>query len=91
VLIVNLPKRAAKRLEQVTDVAAAALCLLLCYYGVRAAISEFEDGTLPDKDLSIANWYMISIFAVSFLLLAIEFLLRIRRAGKDGSGSGSGF
>ncbi len=43
-------------------------------------ISEFEDGTLPDKDLRIETGYMMAVFAISFFLLAIEFLLRWRRA-----------
>ena len=53
---------------------------MLCFYGVRITISEFEDGTLPDKDLRIETGYMMAVFAISFLLLAIEFLLRLRRA-----------
>ncbi len=82
VLTSALPPRAAARVEQGLDVVGAALCLVLCFYGVRAAFSEFEDGTLPDKDLRIDNWYMMTVFAVSFLLIAIEFLLRFRRAGR---------
>ena len=80
VLIATLPDAPARRLEQFLNVAGALLCLVLCVYGVRAAISEFQDGTLPDKDLRIANWYMLSVFALSFFLLAVEFLLRVRRA-----------
>jgi len=87
VLIAALPKSIAIRLEQGVDMAGVGLCLLLGYYGLRAMISEFEDGTLPDKNLRIANWYMMAVFAGSFLLLATEFLLRLRRAeelvGKD--------
>ena len=75
-----LPTEIAARLEQVIDVAAAALCALLCSYGVRAAISEFQDGTLPDKDLRIESGYMVAVFAISFFLLGVEFLLRLRRA-----------
>ena len=56
------------------------LCLALCYYGIRAAVGEFQDATLPDKDLRIANWYMLAVFAGSFVLLAIEFAFRLRRA-----------
>jgi TRAP-type C4-dicarboxylate transport system permease small subunit len=90
-----LPRHLAARLEQVLDVFGIGLCLLLCFYGVRAAISEFEDGTLPDKDLRIANWYMLSVFALSFFLLAVEFLFRLRRAhaaaGEEDSVAESGF
>ncbi len=74
------PARIAFRLEKFLDGAGVALCLLLCFYGVRATIIEFQDGTLPDKDVRIANWYMLSVFAASFALLAIEFLMRLRRA-----------
>ena len=80
VLVTALSRPQAVRLERVVDATATVLCLFLFYYGCRAAISEFEDGTLPDKDLRIANWYMLAVFALSFLLLAIEFLFRMRRA-----------
>ena len=80
ILISVLPQDISHRLEQFVDAAAAILCAVLCIYGIRAALSEFEDGTLPDKDLRIANWYMLAIFAISFLLLSIEFLFRLRRA-----------
>jgi TRAP-type C4-dicarboxylate transport system permease small subunit len=82
VLISALPERAAATLERFLDLGGAILCLALCYYGYRLAVSEYEDGTLPDKDLRIANWTMMLVFAFSFFLLAIEFLFRIRRAGE---------
>ncbi len=82
VLTSALPKPIAAHVERLLDLAGAALSFLLCWYGVRAAISEYEDGTMPDKALSIANWYMLAIFALAFLLLAIEFLLRLRRASE---------
>ena len=82
VVTAALPVTVAARLEKVLDVAGAALCLLLFVYGVRSALLEFEDGTLPDKDLRIENWYMMAVFALSFLLLAIEFALRFHRAAE---------
>jgi len=80
VLVGSLPARYAARLERALDVAAVLLCLLLAYYGLRATLVEFRDGTLPDKDLRIANWIMTAVFAFSFLTLAIEFVLRFARA-----------
>jgi len=82
ILVSALPRLQAVRLERVIDVAGGVLCLVLCYYGMRATIAEFDAGTLPDKDLRIANWYMTAVFALSFLMLAIEFLFRFRRAGE---------
>ena len=80
VLTSALPPRSAFLLERFLNGAGFALCVMLCIYGVRATMIEFQDGTLPDKDLRIANWYMLSVFAASFALLAIEFLMRLRRA-----------
>lgn len=85
-----LPARLAVHLEQLLNAIGASLCLLLFVYGFRAMLWEFEDGTFPDKDLRIANWYMLAVFAGSFFLMAVEFLFRIRRARKvvdDGSSS----
>ena len=78
-----LPRGIARRLERFLDLAGASLCLLLCYYGTRSALLEYVDGTLPDKDLRIDNWYMMTVFAVSFLLLAVEFLMRLWRTSDD--------
>ncbi len=80
VLASALPEAAAARLEQVLNVLGTALCVFLCVYGLRITVSEFQDGTVPDKDLRIKTWYMMVVFAISFALLAIEFLLRLRRA-----------
>lgn len=80
VLTAALPARTAARLDNALNLFGAALCVLLCVYGARMMVSEFQDGTLPDKDLRIPTWYMMLVFSVSFLLLAVEFLLRMRRA-----------
>ena len=75
-----LPKGPAAILERILDIIGATLSLVLCVYGFRLAMSEYADGTYPDKDLSIANWIMMSVFAFAFFLLALEFLFRARRA-----------
>ncbi len=80
VLLSILPKHAAARLERALDVAGAVLCAALCYYGIEATILHYVEGYLPDKLLVIANWYLMTAFAVAFALLTTEFLLRARRA-----------
>ena len=81
VLTAALNTESAQRVERIMDFAGAVLCGLLCFYGSRVTLWEFQDGTLPDKDLRIPTGYMMAIFSTSFFLLAIEFLLRFRRAG----------
>jgi TRAP-type C4-dicarboxylate transport system permease small subunit len=73
-----LPREMAAWLERFIDSAGFALCVLLCIYGVRAMVSEYQDGTLPDKDLRIPNWIVLAGFSISFLMLSVEFLLRMR-------------
>ena len=80
VLLVNLPNNAAVKLERFIDFLGLVICGFLCFYGIRATHIEWIDGTLPDKDLRIANWIVLSVFALSFSMLTIEFLLRMRRA-----------
>jgi len=88
IVVAALPQRLALRMEKMLDIIGAVLCAVLCYFGVTAAITEFVDATLPDKDLRIDNWYMMLAFALAFALLSIEFLLRIRRAGEAGDRAG---
>ena len=81
VLTASLSKESARKIERLMDIAGALLCACLCFYGSRITIWEFLDGTMPDKDLQIPTGYMMIIFSASFFLLAVEFLLRFRRAG----------
>ncbi len=80
IFVDSLPEAAAGVLDRLLNLAGAALCLLLCVYGTRSAIAEFADNILPDKDLRIPTGYLMVLFAFAFLMLAVEFLLRMRRA-----------
>ena len=62
VLTAGLSSETARKVERVMDIAGAALCALLCFYGSRVTIWEFLDGTMPDKDLRIPTGYMMAIF-----------------------------
>ena len=79
VLTSSLSKDAALILDNIINLIVAVLCVILCFYGTRAGITEFIDQTLPDKDLRIPNWIIVAFFAFTFLMLAIEFLLRFRK------------
>lgn len=88
-----LPPKTAKGLETIVDLFGATLCAVLCYYGIRAAIQDYVDMNIPEKDLKIPSWYLMVAFAVTFLFLMIEFLLRARRAilGREEEKSETGF
>jgi TRAP-type C4-dicarboxylate transport system permease small subunit len=84
VLVTAMPDTIARKLDQFVNLIGIILCTTLMIYGLRATLSEFADGTLPDKDLRIANWYMIGVFTFAFLLLAVEFLFRLLRSIRSG-------
>ena len=80
IVISLLPHKVAIWLERLIDIFGSFLCGIMAYLGAKGAISAFILGTLPDKDIRISNWIVLSIFSASFVLLMIEFLLRYSRA-----------
>lgn len=80
VVLSMLPRRATIVMERVLDVLGALLSAFLCFYGTRSTIWEYVDGALPNKDLKIANWIMMAVFAFAFFLMTVGFLLRLRRS-----------
>lgn len=77
-LSTSLAEKPAALLDAGTNIFGALICSVLAVYGTRAAIIEFVDQTMPEKDVQIAVWIVVSVFTVSFILSAIEFLLRLR-------------
>lgn len=76
--VTALSENSAAKLDTLLNVIGFLLCCLLCVYGVRSLIEEFIAGTMPDKDVRIANWIVLIAFVASFVMLAIEFLFRMR-------------
>ena len=79
-LVAHLPKNLAVSAEILLDFVGCVICVVLFYYGLQGSIEAYVDKSIPDKLLKIDNWWMVSIFSASFFMLAIEFLLRMRRA-----------
>jgi TRAP-type C4-dicarboxylate transport system permease small subunit len=82
VLVSNLPRAVAARMEQALNVAGAVISGALCYYGALIMVADIAENSIPDKLLIIPNAWMMAVFSLAFLMLVIEFLLRIRRAGE---------
>ena len=80
VFVAHLPKYLVVSAEILLDFVSCIICVFLFYYGLQGSIEAYIDNSIPDKLLKIANWWMLLVFAVSFCMLAIEFLLRMRRA-----------
>ncbi len=80
ILVSSLPRPMAVRLEQFLDVAGAAVSATLIYYGWRATIESFAGDSRQFKTLIVFDWWLMTIFTLSAVLLCAEFLLRLRRA-----------
>ncbi|EBA06702.1 TRAP transporter small permease [Sagittula stellata] len=83
ILLTALPKWAARKVERAVDLFGALLCFCMAYFGANGTLSAYAFGSLPDKDLQVPNWIVLAVFTVSFVMLAIEFLYRFRRAGQS--------
>ena len=78
--LAQLPKKLTVFAEICLDILGFIICMFLFYYGLLGTIEAYIDKSIPDKLLKIANWWMLLVFALSFCMLAVEFLFRVRRA-----------
>ncbi|GLT10706.1 TRAP transporter small permease [Sulfitobacter sp. PR48] len=81
IILTAIPAWLGARVERAIDLFGSLLCLCMAYFGANGTLSSYAFGSLPDKDLQIPNWIVLAVFTLSFLMLAIEFLFRFRRAG----------
>ena len=74
-----IPKRAAWYCEWIADVLALACCLVMVAYGTRMAWASFKSGAMTIKTMITPEWWLLAPLPVTFLLLAVEVLFRMRR------------
>jgi TRAP-type C4-dicarboxylate transport system permease small subunit len=74
-----VPKRLGWLFEWIVDVLGLVCCLVIAYYGARAALASFTAGSVSIKTLVTPEWWLLSVLPVAFLALALEMLFRMRR------------
>jgi TRAP-type C4-dicarboxylate transport system permease small subunit len=74
-----LPGRVGWLLEWIGDAIGFVCCLYFVWYGVRAASSSYLSGSISMKTLIMPEWWMLAPMPVAFVLLAMEFVFRMRR------------
>lgn len=77
-----VPKRVGWVFEWIVDVLGLACCLVIAYYGARAALASFTAGSISIKTLVTPEWWLLSVLPVAFLALSLEMLLRMRRLAR---------
>lgn len=74
-----IPKRPAWYCEWVADLVALACCLVMVIYGTRMAWASFKSGAMTIKTLVTSEWWLLAPLPLTFTLLSIEMLFRMRR------------
>lgn len=77
ILSKTLPRAGARALDLFADTVGLAVCLFIAYFSGGAAYNAFESDSAIYKSLVIPEWPLLAVIPASFLLLAIEFVLRI--------------
>jgi len=73
-----LPRKAAFFLDRFVDLIGLAICMTIAYYGTIATISAYESGSAIYKNMIVPEWPVLAFIPVSFIMLSIEFILRLR-------------
>jgi TRAP-type C4-dicarboxylate transport system permease small subunit len=79
ILLRAVPKRVGWIFEWITDTVGLACCLVIAFYGARAALASYKAGSMSIKTLITPEWWLLSVLPVAFLALSLEMLFRMRR------------
>jgi len=79
ILLRAIPREIAWACEWAVDVAALLCCLVMTWYSAQAALASHAAGALTIKTLVTPEWWSLAPLPVTFALLAIEVVFRMRR------------
>jgi len=83
ILAKTLPRKLAFRVERLVDAVGLLICLTVAYYSAIAAIAAYHSGSQIYKNLIIPEWPVLAIIPISFVMLSIEFILRLGMSQAD--------
>ncbi|MBV9631531.1 MAG: TRAP transporter small permease subunit, partial [Xanthobacteraceae bacterium] len=73
-----MPPRLAWYFEWIGDIVGILCCVLFVWYGVRVTLASYTAGAVSIKTLVLPEWWIMAPMPVCFLMLAIEFIFRMR-------------
>jgi TRAP-type C4-dicarboxylate transport system permease small subunit len=79
ILLRALPATTGWCCEWLADAVAFVCCAIMVVYGLEAAYASYSSGMLTKRTLVTPEWWSLAPLPVTFLLLAIEVLFRMRR------------
>jgi TRAP-type C4-dicarboxylate transport system permease small subunit len=83
ILLRAVPARLGWYMEWTGDLIGLACSIYLAWYGTKVLASSYAAGAITIKTLITPEWWLIAPLPVAFLLVAIEFVFRMRRLKKS--------
>jgi len=78
IVLQAMPPRLAWYFEWIGDIVGILCCFLFVWYGVRVTWASYTAGAVSIKTLVLPEWWILAPMPVCFLMLAIEFVFRMR-------------
>jgi TRAP-type transport system small permease protein len=78
IVLQAMPPRLAWYFEWIGDIVGILCCFLFVWYGARVTLESYTAGAVSIKTLVLPEWWIMAPMPVCFLMLAIEFLFRMR-------------
>jgi TRAP-type transport system small permease protein len=79
ILLRALPARVGWLLEWIGDLLGLACSIYFVWYGSKVLAASYQAGAVNIKTLVTPEWWMLAPLPIAFLLVAIEFVFRMRR------------
>jgi TRAP-type transport system small permease protein len=78
ILLRMIPPKLAWLLEWAGDVVGIVCCAFFVWYGVRVTLASYVSGSISIKTLIMPEWWIFAPMPACFLMVAIEFIFRMR-------------
>ena len=77
-----IPKPMAWYCEWFADGVGLFCCLAMVWYGIKVTVASYTSGAMTVKTMVTPEWWLLAPLPISFALLSIEMLFRMRRLAK---------
>ncbi len=78
IILQAMPPRLAWYFEWIGDVVGIVCCFFFVWYGVQVTLASYIASAVSIKTLVLPEWWILVPMPVCFLMLAIEFVFRMR-------------
>ena len=78
ILLQMMQPRLAWYFEWIGDIVGILCCFLFVWYGARVTLASYAAGAVSIKTLVLPEWWIMAPMPACFLMLAIEFIFRMR-------------